>query len=71
MAAGYLSPPGTEFGPCEECDHHDCGKVRAEAESKCKLCGKSIGYHRGFYRDDEYGNAHRMVHAVCLEEKVL
>lgn len=49
MAAGFLSKPGTKFGPCKElCSHKDCQETRSMAKALCKYCNKPIGYDRGF-----------------------
>ncbi len=54
MAAGYLSPPGTEYGPCDtDCAHTDCAQTRAMAKAPCVRCDKEIGYDTGFYRAEE------------------
>jgi hypothetical protein len=50
MAAGILSKPGTEYGPCaKECQHTDCRKTREMAEARCTICRKPIGYDTRFY----------------------
>jgi len=66
MAAGFLSPPGTQYGPCidEICGHTDCKATRDMAAAICPLCGHPIGYDRRFYKTDNYG----LVHDLCLEE---
>ena len=67
MAAGMLSKPGSEYGPCAgECDHTDCAATRRMAETPCRICKEPIGYDRRFYREDDGS----LVHAVCLEEEV-
>lgn len=64
MAAGVLSEPGTEYGPCaEECKHTDCKTTREMADSLCPFCEKRIGYDLRFYRLDVDG----LAHAVCAE----
>lgn len=74
MAAGILSKPGAEYGPCvDACEHLDCKSMRERAESICPLCQKPIGYERRFYYitpdllagiEEGYG------HAVCVEEVI-
>jgi hypothetical protein len=65
MAAGTLSEPGTQFGPCAEaCHHSDCASTRLIAESICRVCDKAIGFDRRFYNDNGY------VHASCLEDTI-
>lgn len=66
MAAGHLSPPGTEYGPCyEPCGHNDCFATRTMAISKCRICLGAIGYDRRFYKETD-----GLVHASCLEGEV-
>lgn len=77
MAAGILSGPGTEYGPCEgECQHRDCGETRRMAEAECAHCDKPIGYDVRFYRIRELEEANNIyaaqvfAHAACEEAKV-
>lgn len=69
MAAGHLSPPGTEWGPCEqECQHRDCAQTRRMAGMACRICGETIGYDRQFFIEGETVpgvGPTQMVHAVC------
>lgn len=66
MAAGILSKPGSESGPClTNCNHSDCDSTREMAQTVCVMCGEPIGYERRFYRDPKRG----LVHAVCLESE--
>ena len=68
MGWSLLPKPGTKVGPCvDECEHIDCAKTRAMAESKCSICGEEIGYEQGFYAED--GERGELVHAVCAQEK--
>lgn len=67
MAAGYLSEPGTEYGPCEECDHRDCAETRSLAAKVCPECAESIGYGRGFYQD---GTWTTLTHSVCEYKRI-
>lgn len=70
MAAGFISEPGSEYGPCAtKCSHVDCQQSRSMAEHVCDICGKAIGYGRRFY-DESGSGTHRLVHAVCLEEQM-
>ncbi len=65
MAAGILTPPGGQFGPCAElCQHSDCKSTRIIAETLCRFCANPIGFNRRFYNDNGY------VHASCLEDAV-
>lgn len=62
MAAGILSNPGTESGPCEKpCQHVDCAETRRMASSRCRLCRASIGYGRQFFIEGV-----ELVHVLCL-----
>ena len=64
MAAGMLSKPGTEYGPCvEECAHRDCAATRAAAASDCTICAGQIGYAVRVYIVDD----RRFAHALCVE----
>ena len=75
MAAGALSPPGSEAGPClleagqEVCPHFDCKLTRADAAAPCQICSKPIGYETRFYLAPE-AIGRQLVHAVCLEKQV-
>jgi hypothetical protein len=45
MAATFLSPPGTEYGPCADpCVHIDCAASRDQAATPCTICRQPIGY---------------------------
>jgi hypothetical protein len=75
MAAGILSEPGTEFGPCENpCEHSDCRITREMAQAACSICGLEIGYGTRFYNErNAPGHSARpnvFVHALCLEKQV-
>lgn len=66
MAAGILSKPGTEFGPCQSaCVHKDCNQTRTMARTKCVYCDQAIGYETRFYKDDK-----GLVHAECHEDAI-
>jgi len=62
----YFSPnaPGKKHGPCKKqpCKHTDCPQMIAQAESKCRICGKQIGYEEKIYFEEEGG----CVHFVCF-----
>jgi len=65
MAAGTLPRPGSKFGPCaNNCSHIDCAKTHEMAETKCRICGKPIGYETPFY------NEGGLVHASCYEDEI-
>ncbi len=67
MAAGTISKPGDQYGPCldENCEHTDCAASRAQAATLCGSCGKPIGYEHLFYQRDNWVV---LVHAVCVAE---
>ena len=66
MASGYISKPGSEYGPCKDkCKHKDCAGLRKIAKSICSICNERIDYERHMYKEGD-----RYVHAVCLEEKI-
>lgn len=73
MAAGVLSEPGTQYGPCiEDCKHVDCAATRRHAAVICPDCHKPIGYGNRFYRDQEEGEEAdwtRLVHMMCYLER--
>lgn len=67
MAAGYISKPGSEFGPClNECHHVDCMHTRVMSAAICHYCKEEIGYDVAFYNIQ----GKQMVHAVCHETAV-
>lgn len=69
MAASSLPKPGAEYGPCKgKCKHIDCSGTRVIAAAVCRICSKSIGYNKRFYRD-ETGHADAYVHAACREDE--
>lgn len=57
MASGFLPTPGKvvdgeTIGPCVVvCEHVDCLQTRAMAATKCRECGKPIGYETAFVQD--------------------
>lgn len=71
MAAGALSAPGTEYGPCEtECRHTDCAASRREAAEVCDECHEPIGYERRFFIENPWPAgasvpSKRYVHESC------
>jgi hypothetical protein len=68
MAAGILSKPGTQYGPCEaECQHVDCQGTREMAAAPCLICKKPIGYDTRFYVGQIKNKTY--YHATCLEER--
>ena len=68
MAAGVLSKPGSDFGPCEEgCSHTDCAETRTMAAGLCAYCGKPIGYQVRYYRRANF-DPPAFDHARCLED---
>ena len=76
MAAGTLSAPGTEFGPCALgpngeylCSHNDCAVSYGMANVRCPHCGKRIGFDEPFYRigDDWTELAHQWCHLETLD----
>lgn len=72
MAAGFLSAPGTEYGPCNECHHTDCAQMRGTADSICPHCGESIGYDRRFFElecDQRVALGAQYVHESCALSK--
>lgn len=68
MAAGIMSEPGSQRGPCVDCVHIDCAEIRADAQRICPACGAPIGYGRRFYVTGREGAAYpTLVHADCVE----
>lgn len=68
MAAGYLSPPGVDNGPCRDaCKHVDCAETREMSTVSCEICGKPIGYGKNFYQAETWT---KLTHAVCLETQI-
>lgn len=68
MAAGTLPKPGTKYGPCKDpCSHLDCEMTKRDAETKCPICNKAIGFETYFYNDSKSGG---LVHAICLEDQI-
>lgn len=70
MAAGALSAPGTQYGPCvEPCEHRDCASTRELAEKICPHCNEPIGYDRNFYQDGTWTTLeHQLCALRALEE---
>lgn len=66
MAAGFVSSPGSEFGPCVlGCLHTECESSRRIAQSKCAICKKPIGYEKRYYQSKNWTV---FEHAICAEE---
>ena len=67
MAAGTISKPGSQYGPCldEDCGHTDCAASRAMAAVECTSCGKPIGYDDLFIQREHWT---KLQHAVCTIE---
>ena len=68
MAAGYLHPVGTEYGPCEneDCGHDVCIDLRKMGACVCRICDKPIGHGSRFYLDGEGRDWYQLVHEICL-----
>lgn len=74
MAAGRISAPGTETGPClDPCGHLDCAMTRAEAAALCTRCETPIGYETRFYaaRVARADGGRDLSHATCEERLAL
>ena len=67
MASIFISPPGSEFGPCISCTHTDCATLRTIAECICDFCKQPIGYDKHLFEDATKGN---YVHESCLLKKL-
>lgn len=72
MAAGILPKPGSEYLCKGQCAHLDCAHIRQDAAAICRICQKTIGYERRFYREtnDEGKETGGLVHAPCLEDEI-
>lgn len=71
MAAAILSPPGSDYGPCErECGHRDCQATRELAAEVCRICKITIGYETRFYREQNHPEGGKLVHGLCLENEI-
>ena len=71
MAAGILSPVGSDYGPCEdECQHTDCASLRGQAATPCSLCGDAISYETRFYNTSQPGTPAVYAHALCEERRI-
>lgn len=68
MSAGRLPAPGTEYGPCETCEHLDCTATREQARTICHYCVGVIGYENRYYNDETPSGERTLVHADCLEK---
>ena len=69
MAAGSLSAPGTDSGPClDTCKHTDCAANRRMAALPCTHCGKPIGYEpTRFFRDGPGWD--KLIHSLCFFDR--
>lgn len=76
VAAGQLSAPGTEYGPCALgdngeylCEHIDCFSDYGLANTPCKYCAERIGFGAMFYKlsDDWTDLAHQLCHLEDIE----
>lgn len=66
MAAGQLSKPGSEHGPCvKPCGHIDCKQTREMARSECKYCRAEIGYSRRFFILEKHMGEDVLCHEGC------
>jgi len=67
MAAGMISKPGSEYGPCldEDCGHTDCAASRKIAATACALCDEPIGYERLFFQRENWTV---LEHVACIEK---
>lgn len=75
MAAGFVSPPGSQYGPCPEesdCAHRDCDASRRTARACCLACGEAIGYDTGYFQIyAEVGDAFKgYEHSLCAYQRV-
>ena len=66
MAVGYLPAIGSEFGPCEQCEHSDCASGRTMLVTPCRICKEPIDT-RAFFQE---GSWETLVHAVCAYKEV-
>ena len=71
MTVGKLHSPGKksvlgfQIGPCKECNHWRCEKMRQTASAFCTYCGQPIGYETGFYQQGE-----TVGHSDCAIEQL-
>lgn len=52
-------------GEYPNCGHRSCEQTFGMANSRCRFCGRRVGYGVRFYQDGG-----ELVHAVCAEEDV-
>lgn len=70
MAAGFLSKPGSKFGPCKtRCNHKDCMATRETARAYCKYCWGEIGFERRFFVLEEHMSEKVLCHEACAIEE--
>jgi hypothetical protein len=67
MAASRLSKPGTEYGPCESCEHIDCLQTRNMARKQCHYCEQEIGFDNRFYQLEDKSLVHADCHEFAIE----
>lgn len=68
MAAGFVSHPGTTYGPCADpCAHKDCASDREIAAAPCRVCKSPIGYGQRYYQEQSWTV---FVHEACLEDEI-
>lgn len=75
MAAGTLSAPGTEYGPCtdEDCGHTtQCDMTRRMAKVECRYCETPIGYDRRFFNETTDADPlwSVLTHELCVYEAI-
>ncbi len=74
MAAGTMSAPGTEYGPCvdENCGHTTCDETRRMVGLECRYCETPIGYDRRFFNDTLRTQPlwSVLVHELCAYEAI-
>jgi hypothetical protein len=61
-----ITTPGEPHGPCESCDHPECGAMRVLASEVCNLCRALIGFGRAYCYDADL----RPVHHECLPAEI-
>lgn len=63
MAYLIIWPPGSDAGPCvDTCAHRDCAELRADADRRCPVCAKPLGYESKLSNDA----SGRLSHFACL-----
>lgn len=64
MAYIKVSAPGTQFGPCVECQHKDCAEQVKTAAQICAICNQTIGYETNFSGMPE--DQSKVAHFSCI-----